>query len=202
MALEIELKAHVENPEGLEKQLSGLGESLGTYEKDDTYWFPVKNGVSGLPASGVRVRREKTVDPRGQARGNTFVTYKIKELRGNIEVNDEREFEVSQGEIFGDLLLRLGLEPAMGKRKRGRAWQCGEIRAELSEVEGLGRFLELEIVTEKEGPGVIDESRKRLLEMLADLDIPPGRIETRPYTEMLRAKTHRESPAGLPPVPG
>jgi adenylate cyclase class IV len=138
-----------------------------------------------------------------------------------IEVNDEREFNIRpeegagggsgrKGEIeppdrglraFEELLRRLGLRPALSKRKRGWAWDCGEIRAELSHVESLGWFIELEILREPEPPagegdspgnpgGSTDQDamaacRDKLLALLDRLEIPRSRIESRPYTRML-----------------
>ncbi|MDR0878433.1 MAG: CYTH domain-containing protein, partial [Treponema sp.] len=158
MALEIEVKARVDEPELLKTRLSAFGKADCSYEKEDTYWFPLaEKAVSGngpaLPPSGLRVRRENN-GPFGTApaeqRQTTLVTYKIREPPGadGIEVNQEREFTVSDAGVFEELLGRLGLAPGIGKHKQGWAWNCAGkdgdvIRAELSEVRGLGWFIEL-----------------------------------------------------------
>jgi adenylate cyclase class 2 len=193
MAIEIELKAWVDDPEAVEKLLSALGTYDCAYEKDDTYWFPggKSGGTATIPPSGMRIRREKDRDAAGGVHESVIVTYKNKEIRDKIEVNQEREFTVSDGEIFADLLNRLGLKPGIQKHKRGKAWICGTdrdgpaVRAELSELDGLGWFIELEILAAEDSERTVQNSRKRILSLLEKLKIPREKIETRPYTEML-----------------
>jgi adenylate cyclase class 2 len=186
----------------------------------------------GLPPSGLRVRRETNTGKDGEVSAYTLITYKTREIREGVEINDEREFEVSApggaqpgktgAEVFEDLLRRLGLVPGIKKNKRGWAWRCEgtqkpanpakpanpggsaaaggtgsgigaadgspgpEVLAELSEVKGLGWFLELEILAPRGDKKTLAESRKRLFSLLEALKIPKEQIETRPYTEMLR----------------
>jgi adenylate cyclase class 2 len=190
MAAEIELKARVDDPETLRIRLEKLGKFLFSYEKDDTYWRPT-GILPEIPASGVRIRREHDTMPGGRIRETVLVTCKFREMIDGVEINDEREFEVSDGEIFGDLLKRLGFTPAVRKYKKGRAWDCDGIRAELSEVRDLGWFLELEITGEKVPRGKdlardTSENRRRLFALLEKAGIPPEKIETRPYTSMLQ----------------
>ncbi|MDR2363604.1 MAG: CYTH domain-containing protein [Spirochaetaceae bacterium] len=192
--VEIELKTRISDPEGVKRRLSGLGIYDCAYEKDDAYWFPHDDPAASLPPSGVRVRRETNTAADGKISQSSLVTYKIRELRAGIEVNDEREFTVSDGEVFEDLLRRLGLAPGIKKNKRGWAWrltvpadQGPDIRAELSEVQRLGWFLELEILAPERNEKTIAQCREKLLGTLEKLEIPQGNIEPRPYTEMLKA---------------
>jgi adenylate cyclase class IV len=59
---------------------------------------------------------------------------------------------------------------------------------ELSEVRELGWFLELEILAPDDHEAVIARYREELLSLLEKLEIPPEKIEKKPYTEMLAAK--------------
>jgi adenylate cyclase class 2 len=190
MATEIELKAWVDDPEALEGRLSALAGAGTAFEKADAYWTPTGGPPSGsrLP-SGVRVRLETREGPAGDLSRECLVTYKVKEVREGLEINDEREFAVSGPAAFEELLRRLGLERGAEKHKQGRAWDCRGITAELSLVRGLGWFVELEIIADNDRKGTLDEARTRLLSLLAELGVPAARIESRYYTEML-------SPAG------
>jgi adenylate cyclase class 2 len=193
VAVEIELKVRIDGPEAMKKRLDERGTGEGTFEKEDRYWFFAEQGggkVPGLPPSGLRVRREINGAGEGGGSGRTLVTYKIRDLREGVEINDEREFEVSDAGVFEDLLRRLGLAPGIGKHKRGRAWLCetesGPVRAELSEVRGLGWYLELEVLAAPGDEGALAAAQAGLFSLLEDLEIPKEGIEARPYTEMLR----------------
>jgi adenylate cyclase class 2 len=184
---EIELKARAENPEQLKARLESFAEYAGAFEKEDAYWVP-KNPNLPVPPSGIRIRREKDTAPGGEVSGFVHVTYKSKELRDGIEINDEKEFDVSRPEEFEEMLGLLGLERKIAKKKEGWAYKHGRINAELCRVEGLGWFIELEILSEKKDGKTLDGARKELLRFLGDLGIAREALESRYYTEMLELK--------------
>jgi adenylate cyclase class 2 len=117
------------------------------------------------------------------------VTCKTREVREGIEINDEREFAVSDSACFEELLRRLGLKPGTRKHKQGWAWVFGDIRTELCEVSGLRRslgwFLEVEILAEDALAPTVAAARHKLLDLLEKIGIPGSRIEDRYYLELL-----------------
>jgi len=209
LAIEIELKAHIrdnlQNIETLKRLLFEKAEYLCAFEKEDTYYFP--SGPSDIPRSGIRLRGETKTLPDGTVNKAAFVTYKTKEVRDGIEVNDEKEFEVCSSQcspiiVFDEFLKMAGLEPGFSKHKKGWAFSKDEIYAELLEVEKLGWFLELEIVLDDiediEGDTTkettIEEKKKMLMDFLSDIGIEKNAIESRYYSEML--KELAEEPSG------
>ncbi|MCL1814752.1 MAG: CYTH domain-containing protein [Treponema sp.] len=187
---EIELKTHVDNPDDCKKKLSALAGKGTVFSKDDTYW-------DGRNFSGLRVRRETA----GEESGHIWVTWKNKERRGSLEVNDEHEFEVSDGTGFEELLTLLGLEKRIRKHKQGWIWHYRGITAELCEVSGseesadfknLGWFLELEI---KHGPPpensgkTVEAAQEQLLALLEKTGIGKECIESRYYAELFAELT-------------
>lgn len=184
MAVEIELKARVRDPETQKNAISRLARYAGEYRREDAYWY-----TSADSGRGVRVRRESFTGPGGETARSTLAAYKTKEVRDGIEVNYEREFEVSDGDAFEELLGRLGLARGACKLKRGWSWNCREITVELSEVEGLGWFTELEILADGDLPETVANARRRLLELLNEIGISEDQIEGRYYTDMLRELT-------------
>jgi adenylate cyclase class 2 len=202
LAIEIELKTHVKDSEALKLLLSAKAEYLWAFEKEDAYYFPVGN--SSIPKSGVRLRGESKTLPDGTEKKAVYVTYKTKEVRDGIEINDEKEFEVFSSQsspgpvrVFDEFLTMLGLKPGYTKRKKGWAFFKDGINAELLEVEKLGWFLETEIVVNDILPPdkmeiTIGEGRRRLMKFLSDLGIEKDAIENRYYSEMLKAETLKE----------
>jgi adenylate cyclase class 2 len=194
MSIEIELKARLDDYAPVKERLSAAGSYCRSYKKCDSYWLPAQPAAGmSVPASGVRVRRDSGIDAEGASHESVVATYKTKEISGGIEVNQEREFTVSDAGLFEELLERLGLRRAICKEKEGWAWtippQTAEqspILAELSLVAGLGWFLEIEIMAADDGEQTVEESRGRLYALLEQLKIPAERIESRPYTVMLK----------------
>jgi len=207
LAIEIELKAHIKDSEALKRLLFEKAEYLCAFEKEDIYYFPMSaSSPSNIPHSGVRLRGESKTLPDGTVKKAAYVTYKTKEVRDGIEVNDEKEFEVCSSQyspiaVFDEFLKMAGLEPGYSKHKRGWAFSKDGINAELLEVEKLGWFLEIEIVLDDiEGDATkettIKEKKKQLMEFLSDLGIEKDAIESRYYSEMLGEL------AGSPKAPG
>ena len=193
MATEIELKAHVEDAEAAKRLLFEKAAFLWEFNKEDSYWY--REISPGIPGPRFRLRREKLFFPDGSEKSSCLLTYKTKTLRDGIEVNDEREFEIGakaggSETVFEEFLGRSGLKPDFSKKKRGWAFNHKGINAELCEVEGLGWFMELEILIEgaDRGEKLFTESRNRLLELLNNLGIEKKAIESRFYSEMLKER--------------
>jgi len=193
MATEIELKAHVKDTEAIKRLLYEKAAFLWEFIKEDSYWY--RETGPGIPGPRFRLRREKLVLPDGSEKSSCLLTYKTKTLRDGIEINNEREFEIAAKEgsaetVFEEFLGRVGLKPDYSKKKKGWAFNYKGINAELCEVEGLGWFMELEILIEGAGSGekLYAESRSRLLELLNNLGIEKKAIESRFYSEMLKGR--------------
>ena len=184
MAAEIELKAHVKDYTALRVLLMEKAELLGAFEKEDRYYL--NTGAS----LRLRVRREKRIFPDGTERFYTFLTHKTKELRDGIEANEEREFEIkpvsgSNNDDFEFILNSLGLKKDFSKKKKGWAYLKDGINVDLCEVEGLGWFLELELLAGRKTEETLMPAREKLLDLLNELGIAQEKIESRFYSQML-----------------
>jgi adenylate cyclase class 2 len=186
MATEIELKARVTNPQHLKDKLSNTAVFRGTYKKNDTYYYPGSQfAISEESDYGVRIRNEAFADSNGITKEANIVTYKIKEIRDGIEVNDENEFEVSSGAAFEKFLKHQGFREKVRKQKTGSSYDYSGMTIELSEVQGLGWFIELEILISGRDIEKVENEKDRLLAFLDKLEIPRTSIESRSYTSML-----------------
>jgi adenylate cyclase class 2 len=198
---EIEIKAHVADPDETEKKISAFAHYEGRVFKSDMYWK--KNGsaeagddiadsgavgqtAATLPIK-VRIREER--EPESGV-GTTVVTYKRKELQGDIEVNDEREFTIDDRAAFETLIGDLGFVPYIRKEKdtKSFSWTAPDgckVTIELSLVAGLGWFVELEILADNPSPDETSRAQRVLRETLGRCGIPESAIERRYYTDML-----------------
>ncbi len=177
---EIEIKARVADPVATEAAIRAFARFERETVKLDEYW-----GLEGPADSFTKVRiREED--------GVSTVTYKRKETRGDIEVNDEREFTVSDRSALECLLEDLGFAVYVKKEKRTKTFSCRAgngtpVAIELSLVARLGWFVELEILAENPDEEYVARAESALRETLARCGVPESAIERRFYTEMLSA---------------
>ena len=189
MAIEVEIKAHINEPDRIYTKLCSLFTLKRNFSKKDEYWFQSsKNRTVNFPNSGIRLRTETFDDTRGTHSKTFFITWKSKEIQEKTEVNRENELTISDADDFRKLLSLLGLEKTREKQKTGHLFVKEDIKAELSDVEGLGFFIEIEIMAENPEEDHIKAAKKRLYECLKMLEIDEEAIETRFYSEMLEEK--------------
>jgi predicted adenylyl cyclase CyaB len=198
--IEVELKARVADKSSVEARVASFASFEGAVDKLDEYWhgpdWRIQRGKKGF-----RVRSES-----GAADGRSVVTFKTKRSEGGIEINRESEFGVSDSEVFAEFALRLGCEPFYTKRKRGSRYHVdpcersaapglpsgggaeacrGAATIELVEVDGLGDFIEIEILLPDENPADVALAQGEIRGLLARAGLGEDDIEPRFYSELL-----------------
>ena len=177
MNKEIELKARVENPEAVKKHLSDSYGVCELIKKYDIYYQYPSGQLS-------RLRVED---------GKNCVTLKRKKTENGIEINDELEFFVDDGEAFLEFLRMTGAVEYIRKIKTGYRYAAvagdDAVTVELCEVSTLGWFIEIEKVIGGSGAEIteddIEYAQKLILKVLHETGIPEQDIEKRYYSEML-----------------
>ncbi len=89
--------------------------------------------------------------------------------------------------------LAAALGPAGRVRKRRTLFLIGRTRVHIDRVEGLGDFLELEVVLEEGEPDA--DGVREVEELLAALEIPQSALVDRAYVDLLEAR-------GIPLIEG
>lgn len=178
MATEVEIKAWVDDPEGLRARVAARYVQKGSYTKEDVYFRLPSTGSGTGPDGPIEFRLRLD-------NAKAIVTAKRKHVVEGIEVNDEMEYEVSDGPSFERFAEYLGAKVFARKRKVGERYAAGEATIELSHVEGLGDFIEIEWLLEGPSEEEILTARKGVSSLLEGLEIPREKIEPRYYTEML-----------------
>lgn len=195
---EIEIKAHVEDRAALEQKLNTFAKYEGSVTRDDTYYK--KDGIS------IRIRKEtKEVT---EQKSDYLLTYKRKEQRTDstgttIEVNDEKECEISTPEPLVAFLEDTGYTISLKKHKEVKDW-CLDLpdvlkkhslqstksfsykaTFELCKVPPLGDFLEIEILSPTSEENIVNALHKELEELLQKAGIPKSKVEKKYYSELM-----------------
>ena len=173
--IEVELKAHIEDVAAVEQRVASFSKLLRRVDKHDSYWH-ASGWEANRGARGFRLRSEGTA---------YVVTFKTKRIENDMEVNREREFEISDPDAFREFVLRVGCEPYYTKRKTGIAYEYNGMTLEILKVERLGNFLEIERLMDTDEPNAVAATRKELLSALALAGVPESAIERRTYSEMI-----------------
>ncbi len=173
--LEVELKARIADPGAVERRVAAFARFVKKVDKSDSYWHgPGWRDRRGT--RGFRVRSE----------GDSFVvTFKSKRLEGGFEMNQEREFEISDPAVFDEFVARIGCEPYYRKRKVGSAYEYEGMTLEILQVEGAGTFLEIERLLPTDSPAALEAARAGLKAALAKAGVPESAIEKRTYSELI-----------------
>ncbi len=198
---EIELKAHVQNPQTVEKRLGQCADFASECVKKDTYWR-----INGKP---LRIREEQQL-PSGTSA--VYITNKIRTYHNAIEVNKELEFELPEKALadFSAMLENIGFTCFLKKEKHTKVFiphrkhfdaslltDMHSFSIELSTVPPLGSFLEIELLYPDDSPSAdtqsennyrticINRAEKILHTMLGILNIEDAAIEKRCYAELL-----------------
>lgn len=178
MATEVEMKAWIDDPEELMRRLAPGCEEVRTYFKSDTYFVAPTppDAEPGYQPQEFRIRNDD---------GKLICTFKEKEIADGMETNREVEFAVSDEAAFIELAERVGCRIFVRKQKRGTLYSCDGLGVELSEVAGLGTFLEVEKVVLDDNPEAVAQAQSGIRQFFSKLGISGEKIEPRPYNDIL-----------------
>ncbi|HZJ87892.1 MAG TPA: CYTH domain-containing protein [Sphaerochaeta sp.] len=177
MALEVELKAHINDPASLLGQLREHNHLCEhPIDRFDTYLYSEKADRT------IRLRREGA---------SLLVTTKERNTEARIEVNQEYEFstDATAEEELIQFFSSLEYAVVLTKQKAGFGFTSSAtdllpaLLIEVCEVAPLGWFVELEYVVADER--VLVHAKRGLLEALDRLKIARSAIESRPYATLL-----------------
>ena len=159
--IEIEVKLRIKDVAVLEKKLLEQGYKLiETLRETDTYF---DGGINGIKKSGQALRVRRTVNCV-TGKEQSAITFKGEKIDAVSMARLELETVVESGEAAERILCALGFYPVQPiVVKIRKILRNGDICACLDDVQGLGTFLELEIMAESE------EARPAALERIAGI---------------------------------
>lgn len=172
MSIEVEIKAWVKNFDSLKDKLDKEYFFVNEYEKEDVYL----KGIDSITDEEKEIRLRRIA-------GKSIVTYKDRSHQDNVEVNVEKEFSVDKPKEFLFTMEKLGFIPYIRKNKKGFQYRSGDITIELSHVQKLGDFIEIEYIVSRELE--VDLAKNEIYKILDDLGIERSDIEKKFYVQML-----------------
>ncbi len=190
MAIEVEQKFRVADVPALERRLAALGAALGATELQVDCYFAHPQRDFAQSDEALRLRRV--------GRRN-YVTYKGPKLDATTKTRHEIELELSSGEsaardaakLFELLSFQRVSEVCKQRVHYTLSWEGRQIGISLDHVEGLGDFVELEIMASRDD---VDAARDAISSLAGQLDL--SNSERRSYLELLLAA--RQDPARGP----
>jgi adenylate cyclase class 2 len=131
-------------------QTSG-GEKIGLYEEHDVF-FDFEDQRLKNSNSALRLRRRVSIDG-----SHSFhrLTFKGPRQKSTFKQRMEIEFGVDDSEKTRMLLECLGMKVFMDYTKLRESWRMAECTVELDELEGIGKFVEVEGPCEEAIRGVL-----------------------------------------------
>ena len=179
--LEVEMKYAAADFAAVERRLRDWGAREDPPRTDADHYFNAPDRDFAVTDEALRLRR---IGERN------FVTYKGPKRDAHTKTRTEVEVPLADGdtaaEDFGRLLVHLGYRPVAVVRKTRRAFRLDRggfaLEVTLDDVDGVGRFAELEIQAPEEQ---LDAARQVVLQTAAELGLTQG--ERRSYLELLLA---------------
>ncbi len=180
MNYEVEQKFPVADMRALQERLTALGATIGEAQVEIDLYFahPARNFAKTDEA--LRIRR---IGPKN------FLTYKGPKIDATTKTRREIDLPLLDGEgsarQWSSLLEALGFEPVgevlKWRKKVKILWENREIECSLDEVQGLGSFCELELLTHQAG---LEPAKACIASLAAKLGLKQS--ERRSYLELLQ----------------
>jgi adenylate cyclase class 2 len=187
MTYEVELKFPTTDAEGFVSRITALGAQAAGEELQQDRYFDHPSRSFADTDEALRVRQ---VGERNR------ITYKgpledpIAKTRRELEIPFANGVE--QAERLAEVFRRLGFREVRTVTKHRRlfqlAWQNRDLELTVDEVEGLGTFIEIETLSDRDDK---DAARDAILELANQLQLRGN--ERRSYLQLLLASDARQS---------
>ncbi|BCR22132.1 class IV adenylate cyclase [Borrelia sp. HM] len=133
--------------------------------------------------------KEKLIRIRKFNTSEEIITFKVKSLENDIEINKEIEFKVDNTENFVCFLEQMDFKILYKKRKKSLIYKKRNINIEINEVENLGSFLEIEKIIYDENE--LTPAKIEIYAIIKELKLQ-NNIEQKSYFELILANQSKE----------
>lgn len=181
--IEVEIKLPLYKRSMTERSLRECGFEAGHLVKESDFYFTSDFHDFMKTDEALRIR---TCDDLTTRQSVSFLTYKGQKLDNVSMTRKELETEIKDADTGRQILISLGYKKLYPVTKLRQYYHRGNVTACVDQVEGLGAFLELEILTD--APEKREEALRVLEDILSDLGSSLKETTTRSYLSMLLAK--------------
>jgi len=146
VSVETEAKLRVESHEPVRGRLRELGAVLIGRVREFNRILDRPDGSLRKQGRGLRLRTAVS-ETRGhgpERPSAATLTFKGRVQPGPMKSREELEVEISDADVFAQLLERLGFTTVLFYEKRRESWRLGPCRIELDEPPHIGLFVEIE----------------------------------------------------------
>jgi adenylate cyclase class 2 len=141
MALEIEIKLTIDDPQALRARLRAAGAAPGPAVFEVNRIFDTCDEALRQQGSALRIRH---ATPAGGGAATAILTYKSAGGDSEFKAREELETTVGDPAVMVSLLARLGYREVIAYEKRRETWHVGECEVVIDELPQLGWFAEIE----------------------------------------------------------
>jgi predicted adenylyl cyclase CyaB len=187
--LEVETKVKLDSKEvpELRKKIQKIAK-LDKKEKRADDYFALKKKIRkhGYPKKAFRIRHD------GKKYVINFKNWLTKYWDKQVVVKREFEFETENPKEFLALMFDLGFKQWLKKFKTTESYlykKDKRIIIEINHVKHLGYFMEMEYIAK---PGEMNKAKKKIKQVLKELEIKQSQIHNIGYTRMLWDKGIRD----------
>jgi adenylate cyclase class 2 len=185
--LEVEMKFPISDFVSVEARLAQQNAEKKASRRDVDHYFNAPDRDFARTDEALRLRRIGTAN---------FVTYKGPKRDSQTKTRTELEVVLGQGDeaanTFVEILKRLGYRPVAVVSKQRQVFHLEragfELEVTLDDVDGVGRFVELEILAPEQD---LEPARAVLLQLAAELGLSSS--ERRSYLELLLAAREKKA---------
>jgi len=163
MAVEIEAKMRLHDPEAVLARLSELGAARTAELSETNSYFDTAEGTLKSSDQGLRTRVEVTGASTPDESITTTITHKGPRAMGAFKSRFETELDVDNAKDAAMLLAALGFQHVLSFEKRRVRYELGGCNVELDELPIIGHFIEIEgdsdeaVIAVREKLGLADE---------------------------------------------
>ncbi len=171
--MEVESKYRSPGNEKVEKALCKLGAELLSEEETEDVYFQHPGRDFGETDEALRLRKRD---------GGSELTYKGPRMKlEHTKAREEVTLKTADPLTAQRIVERLGFKEFMSVRKKRKNFKYDKIRVAVDDVDGLGEYVELELITEE------PKRAEALIEQMRD-ELALTEFESKTYLELIIEK--------------